>query len=192
MSIAHKRAALELSNLSTEDREWVIGRLAPAEQATVKPLLTELDAMNIRFDIETEAGRNLDEADDRTASNAASVPPATARSALRDASAADVVRVLSDEPAWLASAVLAIDEWPWARQVREMLAQKGSLRGASALRQSAPLPPSLTEALLSLVSERLRGAEALGVDGHRNGHAGALNGFSVWHRVWPKVRQWLS
>src|SRR4051794_1832476 len=56
MSVGDKRAALELHKMNPQDREWVLGRLGSAERARVAPLLAELQAMNVRFDIGSDAG----------------------------------------------------------------------------------------------------------------------------------------
>src|SRR5262245_31876099 len=121
MSISEKRAALELHNLSSRDREWVLRRLAPVEQARVKPLLAELEAMNIRFDID-----GYDKPQAGLPNNGVNImsPPPSTRSLLRGASAGDVIRVLSDEPRWLVDTVLAIEPWRWGAAVRHALAQR--------------------------------------------------------------------
>lgn len=202
MSATDKRAALELHNLAPQDREWVLGRLPDAERARLAPLLAELDGMDIRFDLDSAA---LPPAE----SSEVPAPAHGGRSAqleIRAAAAADVVRVLAGEPAWLVRAVLALEAWPWLALVRTALQQQGVLRQqAPRLSGAATLPSAQAAALLALLAERLRDAAAAhGVNGHGgplsgrvngrgNGHAGGhvLAGGSGWSRVWPRVRQWL-
>ena len=194
MSIPDKRAALEMHRLNPEDREWVLDRLPPAEQARVRPLLAELDAMNVRFDTEGDTNGIDDQPHHRsTADSESMVPEVSARSLVHDASAIDVLHVLSEEPAWVARALLAIDDWPWSASVRRVLTQRGALREPSMTRQASPLPSGLSTALLSLVAERLSTAASERTNGHANGHRNGVNGSGIgsWRSMWPKVRQWL-
>jgi hypothetical protein len=185
MSISEKRAALELHGLSTADREWVLGRLAPTEQARVKPLLVELDQMNVRFDAASVAEGGDAGTAPRPSQSALAKAPASARSIVHDADASAISRLLSSEPSWVANALLALDAWPWSAAVRESLA----LRAPAA--RNGVTPAALGETLLSLVAERLQAPAPAAINGHRNGHS--LNGSSlgVWDRVWPRVRRWL-
>src|SRR4051794_22596597 len=50
MSDGDRRAALEMHALGKHDREWILGRLEGPERARIEPLLSELDALGIRFD----------------------------------------------------------------------------------------------------------------------------------------------
>lgn len=187
MTIAHKRAALQLHQLSSRDREWVLSRLAPVEQARVKPLLAELEAMNIRFEVDGDAKPAASSGDDMPV---VTKTKPSARSLLREASAADVARVLSHEPAWLVDAVLAIEAWPWANSVRHSLGHKASGRTDAGRQTMTPIAPALANTLVAAIAERLHGASDAPINGV-NGHGHALNGVGIWRRVWPKVRQWL-
>src|SRR4051794_15874769 len=136
MSIADKRAALELHRLAPQDREWVLGRLASSDRARVAPVLAELDAMNIRFDIGNDASLAPVAANSRAAAKGiAAIPPDTSvESIIRHASHTDVLDALSGEPEWLLRMLFALDDWPWVSSVERSLAQAGVLR----LESSAP------------------------------------------------------
>jgi len=196
MSNGDKRAALELHALGPQDREWVLGRLPAADRSRVLPLLAELDAMEIRFDLEgaglAAAGHPATRAESPAAPTGAASSP-SAQSIIRDASAADVLRILSEEPAWLVRAVFALDAWPWLAPVQRALAGDG-LRWPSPAPRGAPsLPPGLSAALLGLLAARLRSpAGALRGNGHHDGGRRVFHGGSAWSRVWPRVRQWLQ
>jgi hypothetical protein len=194
MSVADKRAALELQGLNAHDREWVLARLPSAEQARVRPLLAELDQLDVRFDIGTVADSLRDGSSNGAAPVAAPAMAAKGepRSAIREASSGNIVELLEDEPAWVVDAVLALDDWPWSAEVGTALAQRGIRRSQSPGRDSAPLPPALSSALLALVAERLRGMNGQPRNGHAALRGDAVNGIRVWHRVWPRVKQWLT
>jgi len=190
MSTAERRAALEIHGLSADDREWILGRLLPAQRDRIRPLLAELDGMNTRFELASLAIPRRDDPATDADSNAEQAPDRSAHSMVRRAPAADVLRCLADEPQWLVSAVLALDAWPWSAPVREALGGKDVASGEPSIGRGEP-PPALAAALVSLLAERLPGpAAAPRPNGRLNGHHGAVDGIGLWGRFWPRARQW--
>ena len=190
-----RRAALEVHALAKQDREWILGRLDRQDRARIEPLLSELDAMNIHFDVDPAqvAGDPHPLAPVNGAAYAA--PAADSFAVVRSASAAAVGRALQDEPQWLVERVLAIEAWPWSPAVRAAAAEHAG-RGAG-LRVREPSTattggPALNAALVELLSARV-GTSAPGsqINGYRNGHDHAHVPRSRLGRVVSGVRQWL-
>jgi hypothetical protein len=88
-----------LSGLTGEDREWVLLRLAETDRLRIGELLEQVGAPVRQEDPGPEVP---------------TVEPASSpETALANASAADVARVLQTEPDWLVALILAQRSWPW-------------------------------------------------------------------------------
>lgn len=212
MSVQERRAALELHRLGPADRGWVLGRLTAAEQARLRPLLAELDAMGVRFDdLPDELSDGLPDelpdtrAEDLPGGSASPASPraspqawprAALRAALRAADPTAVAAVLATEPAWLVRHIFAADTWPWQETVRRAMARGHALAPeiAGTSIGGPGLAPAATEALLRLVAERVLpppgAGPAAGTNAVRptNGNGGGV----AWQRLWTRARQWLG
>ena len=192
--IADRQAALELHRLGRDDRNWILGRLESDERARVARLLEELDAMDIRIDMHDAVLADARAATERSPllnghANGSEAPPLQAL--LRRAAPARVATALADEPSWFVAAFLASGDWPWAGEVRALLARS---RGPAELRAARLAPPA--PALAAFVQARLLAKLRASTEPHagetddpysaRDDRAGSILG-----RLASGVRQWL-
>jgi hypothetical protein len=99
MISGYEKAAQMLSGLTGEDREWVLLRLAETDRLRIGELLEQVGA----------AAQQQDSAPEVPTVEPASSP----ETAVANATAADVARVLQAEPDWLVALILAKRNWPW-------------------------------------------------------------------------------
>jgi hypothetical protein len=93
----YRQAAVALHALTLEDRASVLAELPEDDRQIVRGYLTELDELGFE--------------PSETAAAASTLPRAT--DALADARAADLHRLLLDEPATLVAQLLSIEPWRW-------------------------------------------------------------------------------
>lgn len=118
MSAGHRQAAVALYGLAASDQESILKELPEADQQILKEYLAELAALG--FD--KTAG--LDDAVAMPSAPAALPAPAAVAAPaerLRAAPAAVVMAILAHEPASLIAQVLALQTWPWAQELLDML-----------------------------------------------------------------------
>jgi hypothetical protein len=179
MNDGDRRAALEMHALGRQDREWILGRLDRQERARIEPLLSELDALGIRFDGDPA---DLQDAPQPTAKPAVAVnghayaaaAVAEPMALLRNAGAGDIIRALEHEPQWLVDCLLSIDTWPWSAAVRTSRAAVNGRNANLRVREPASATrsgPALNSALAELLAARLQIAVAASASG------GTLNGY---------------
>lgn len=138
---AHQQAARQLAALTHAERDWVLARL-PSE-----------DALRIRELMEPAAAP----AEPEPVPAPPVEPPPTPQSPLELASAADVSRLLQDEPDWFIALVLARRRWPWDREVLASFdAARFDELGVLEWRASESAKPRACEAAIELLEAKLR------------------------------------
>lgn len=150
-SPAH-RAALRLHALPEEDRAWVLTALPADQQAILRQLLRELEALGIPRD--ADLLQHLAEGDGEEARS-----PSLALHALDGAAVRRLAAVLAAEPPRLAAALLAAGSWDW----REQLVAGLPVAMADEVRQLAgasPQGPALHRAVIAETARTLASAPA--------------------------------
>lgn len=146
MTDLSRQAALRLYDTRPEDREWVLAQLQEQDRSQLREMLQELAELGIPSDVSVRTEIEATQHEDDRVKNS---KPKT----LRDASAEHVLGVLGDEPAWLISTVLNIEDWAW---------RDSFIAGLYSARRSAiermpkrMVRPGLAEALVSSIELRL-------------------------------------
>ena len=140
-----RQAALTLHALPAAERNWVLERLEPQERQLMQSHLDELAALGIPAD-----QRLVDEALNKA--RAAAAP----RAVIAGASAMTMQTLLSAEPAGLVARVLALGDWPWARELMAGLAAQRREEVQSSREQAQVPRPQLDEWLLDELERRVQ------------------------------------
>jgi hypothetical protein len=147
-----RKAALLLHSVPTEDRDWLLSQLAPAQRQVVLALLGELAELGIPAEPQL-----LDEVVGRIEPMAAETQ-APEIAVLQQADPVAVGDWLKREPAGLVARVLRLHDWPWAPEV---LRQMGELRrrdvqaALAGVPARAPLRTRGDAQLLALLARRV-------------------------------------
>lgn len=154
MSEGYRQSALLLHGLGKADRQWIMAQLPDEQRQALASQLVELEELGIPSD-RTLTESLLVEARKRTAT----APARAFGSALRQASAASVLPLLSGQPTWLVATVLCIEAWPWREAIYTGL--DASRRERVKQSMGARPPEKLARALVSQLEARLDTAEAV-------------------------------
>lgn len=119
----HRQAALALYGLTAQDQDAILAELPPQDQQVLRTYLAELAELG--FDGGAVPPAMPD-------SQGAAASPASAAEQVRRASAQALFEAVGSEPASLIAALLAIDTWPWAAGLLDLLAapQRTQVRAA--------------------------------------------------------------
>ena len=143
MSPAHEHAARHLAALTSDERAWVLARLASD------------DALRIRVLLERRSAPVEAEPPPPPAPPAA--PESTPERVLEQAAADDVAKLLLGEPDWLIALVLGKRRWPWDRELLAAL-HPARVEELSVLvwRAGEGAKPRACEAAIGMLAARLR------------------------------------
>lgn len=158
MSDALKRAALALSALGAEDREWILQNLDQSERDRLESVLTEVEGPGPHADGQPMAKPFEDHMVQPPAPSAA--PISNGRQRLIQADALDVMRVLGDEPDWMVAAVCGMWQWRWLPDLLLMLGEDRAQRVQRYMRTQ----PDHSNAVLDALTETLGKRLALGTE----------------------------
>ncbi|ATQ74321.1 hypothetical protein CR152_07220 [Massilia violaceinigra] len=141
----HRQAALALYGVSTGDQEAILAELPAHDQEVLRAYLAELAELG--FDGGAVPALVSTTAPDRA--------PASAAERLRGADAHALFEAVGNEPASLIAALLAIEAWPWAADLLDLLAapQRALVRGA--IDRSGAVAPERSAFLLEAVAAAL-------------------------------------
>ncbi|NHZ89943.1 hypothetical protein F2P45_13105 [Massilia sp. CCM 8733] len=136
---AHRQSALLLHGLGQADQRWILSQLGEQDRRILAGHLAELKELGIPADpsIARQAGGARAVAD---------------QGPLHKASAATMLQVLADEPAWLVRQVLGLSDWPWRQAYLEAHPEQQRARlGGDA---GTPLHPQAAQRLMERLAER--------------------------------------
>ena len=147
---AYTRIALRLRDIGAEDREWLLSHLGADDCQRVSAALQEYRARNV--------ARPAGATNVAPKSQVESATPPTAR--LAAASAADVRKLLAEQPDWAIALVLSAGPWPWAQEVLGQLSPERirALR-ALATELSHRVKPQLRDAVIRVIALKLAPVE---------------------------------
>jgi hypothetical protein len=189
MTEGYRKAALRLHAVSSTDRDWMLQRLVPQEQARLGDLLRELRELGIQAEHcapdEVEARSNASNADEELAG------VADALALMRSATLPEIVALLSAEPEHVAAAVLAVYPWPWRPRLLAEYGVEMRQRLKRALQSAPRLAPRVRAELIRLLAERLAvlRQQDFAITGEIAGDCRSADKKS--HPFWQGVRQWL-
>jgi len=168
----HRQAAVALYGLAQSDQERILAELPANDQRILQDYLAELAALG--FDKAANMAEAMAPAVAPAAPAASSTDP---NARLRAASAAQLHAALAHEPAALIAQVMALDSWPWAADLLDLLPpQRRKLVRDALEAQSAA--PARARFLLTAVSAALRDTPSLAAT--QPGPRRATIGFTKW------------
>ena len=157
MSDAHQQAARRLASLAGAERDWILARLPPAAALRIRELM-EPGSGPVQAEPPVQADPPPAPTRLEPMPAAPVETPSTPQSILEHAAAADVSRLLQDEPDWFIALVLAKRRWPWDQEV---LAGFGAARleelSVLAWRAGEVAKPRACEAAVEALAAKLRG-----------------------------------
>jgi hypothetical protein len=169
MNPGYERAARRLSELSADDRDWILAQLPEADRLRISEL------------IEREDGERSSELRE------SAEPAQTRETTVERASAANVAKALRDEPDWLVALVLATRRWPWDSDYLCGIepARLERLREIAGAARETAKPRACNEAVAALAAklERLPATPE-----PRTAFDDVLEGMMAWRGQAPEVR----
>jgi hypothetical protein len=151
-SVPVRQAALLAHGLPREDRDWLLGRLEPAQRGVLAGLLRELQTLSIPPD------HDLLEQVLRDYRPAPLLPAADRLEQLDSAGVARLVSLLRAEPPSVAARLLRLRNWPWRSEVAAAL-------GASSDPADADTPAPTGHALDAALVDEVAAALVAGTAG---------------------------
>lgn len=161
----HRKAALALHALAREDRDAVLAELPDADRRVLRTYLDEL----------AELGFDPAAIDDALGER----PAPDSRGRVDAAAAADLLRVVADEPVSFLSALLSAGPWRWEADVLAALAPQVRIRLESQRAKACAGAPARAAFVVGAVADAL-GAPAARAKPDRA--AGLRNWIKSWTR----------
>lgn len=165
MSDGIKRAALALSALGPDDREWILHNLDQAERDRLESALAGIDNLGAGtqtrpvaplFEAHMQADGAQAPAAPAPAAPASAAPPAlNGRQRLIHADAGDVMGVLGAEPDWMVAAVCGMWQWHWLPDLLRMLGEDRAQRVERYMRTQPDHSGAVLDALTEVLGKRL-------------------------------------
>ena len=176
-----RKAALMLSSLREEDRDWMLAQVGERERERLGSLVSEARSFGALLDAQT-LGQLIQPAAAAPVTAAASETPI-------DSAAADAVHeVLTREPDWLIAIVLRERPWQWREAFLRLLGTERRLRVQRARPRGAEVRPRVIKALISAIEARLDEQPAAWQESEPAPATAFRNG--VVRKLWTGVTQW--
>jgi hypothetical protein len=168
-----RRAALLLHGLPSSSRQQVLDRLAPAEQARLKPLLTELAEIGVPRSLGQSLGT-----ESRLAPRGRRAPIEE----LNTWSADDVLERLEGCASGMLAELLRAREWEWTKNVLASLPEWRRRQVMSAMQsETPPLKPAVIDIFCQRLLRKDRAVPRLSTEVGRSLLARVM-GWRAWKR----------
>jgi hypothetical protein len=156
--LGHRNAALLLHSISAHDRERLLTQISAKDKEVLVDCLTELNALGIPSD--RSFLRNFIAANPSTTEGASAI--IVARNRLRDASAKEMLVILTREPNCLVRQVLALGQQPWHEEFLVALPTYRREILSSSIESATTVGDKMAESLYFHVASRLDNIETVG------------------------------
>jgi hypothetical protein len=177
----HRQAAAALYGLARADQDGILSELAERDQRILRGYLAELTELGFDKTVTMAPSNGTQPAEQPPSATAGAVEFAPG-SRLRGAGASEVFAVVAQEPAALIAQLLALEAWPWAEAILDMLPPARSTQVKIAIDAGVCTAPARAQFLVDALSARL-GERVAAPSGARLAHLPqALRKWLPWTR----------